>query len=68
MLGFLDERAPLGGAVLGRIDDLARIARREFVDEIILTTATHRETTQRSFDEARANQIDVKLVPEFLRV
>lgn len=64
-LGFLDEHAPIGGAVLGRIDDLARIVRREFIDEIILTTPTHRETAQHVIREARANQIDVKLVPDF---
>jgi exopolysaccharide biosynthesis polyprenyl glycosylphosphotransferase len=64
VLGFLDERAPIGGAILGRIDDLARIARREFVEEIILTTPSQREATQRIVREARANQIDVKLVPE----
>lgn len=64
VLGFLDERATIGGAILGRIDDLACVARREFVDEIILTTPSHREATQRIVREARANQIDVKLVPE----
>ncbi|HLW88095.1 MAG TPA: exopolysaccharide biosynthesis polyprenyl glycosylphosphotransferase [Terriglobales bacterium] len=64
VLGFLDENAPIRGAVLGRIDDLACIARREFVDEIILTPANNHEATQRIIREARANQIDVKLVPE----
>jgi exopolysaccharide biosynthesis polyprenyl glycosylphosphotransferase len=64
VLGFLDDRAPIGGAVLGRIDDLTRVARREFVDEIILTAPSHHEATQRIVREARANQIDVKLVPE----
>ena len=64
VLGFLDDRAPIGGAVLGRIDDLSRIARLEFVDEIILTVPSHHQATQRIVREARANQIDVKLVPE----
>jgi exopolysaccharide biosynthesis polyprenyl glycosylphosphotransferase len=64
VLGFLDERAPIGGSILGRIDDLMRVARREFVEEIILTTPSQRETTQRIVREARANRIDVKLVPE----
>jgi exopolysaccharide biosynthesis polyprenyl glycosylphosphotransferase len=65
VLGFLDDRAPVGGAVLGRIHDLASIARREFVDEIILTTAAPAEITRKIIREARANQIDVKLVPDF---
>ncbi|HTA25542.1 MAG TPA: sugar transferase [Terriglobales bacterium] len=64
VLGFLDDRAPIGGAILGRIDDLSRIARLEFVDEIILTVPSHHQATQRIVREARANQIDVKLVPE----
>lgn len=64
VLGFLDDRAVLGGAILGRIADLTTIQRREFVDEIILTTAVPGETTRRIIREARANQIDVKLVPE----
>jgi exopolysaccharide biosynthesis polyprenyl glycosylphosphotransferase len=65
VLGFLDERAPVGGAVLGRIADLARIVRRDFVDEIILTTTTYGEVTRRVIREAQANQIDVRLVPDF---
>jgi exopolysaccharide biosynthesis polyprenyl glycosylphosphotransferase len=65
VLGFLDEHAPIGGCVLGRTNDLVKIARRDFVDEIIVTTTTHIENTRRIIGEARANQIDVKLVPEF---
>lgn len=65
VLGFLDEHAPIGGAVLGRIADLASIARREFVEEIILTAPLHRDAVQKAIQEARANQIDVRLVPDF---
>jgi len=65
VLGFLDDRAPLGGAILGRIHDLDSIARREFVDEIILTSAIHGEVTKRIIQQARINQIDVRLVPDF---
>jgi FlaA1/EpsC-like NDP-sugar epimerase len=36
VVGFVDERQSVGGDVLGRVDDLARIARSEFVDEVIL--------------------------------
>ena len=35
VLGFLDEHLPIGGNIRGRVGDLARIARAEFVDEII---------------------------------
>jgi exopolysaccharide biosynthesis polyprenyl glycosylphosphotransferase len=65
VLGFLDDHAPVSGGVLGRIDDLARIVRRDFVDEIILTTSGPGETTRRIIREARANHIDVRVVPDF---
>jgi exopolysaccharide biosynthesis polyprenyl glycosylphosphotransferase len=65
VLGFLDDCAPIGGAVLGRVADLVRIARRDFVDEIILTSSANCELTKTTIREARANQIDVKLVPDF---
>jgi FlaA1/EpsC-like NDP-sugar epimerase len=37
VMGFLDQNEPIGGDVHGRVEDLARIARTDFVDEIILT-------------------------------
>ena len=64
VMGFLDEDEPLGGEVKGRVEDLSRIARTDFVDEIILATPQHPEIARRVIREARRNQIDVKLVPD----
>jgi len=63
--GFLDDYEPLGGDICGRVEDLERIARTEFVDEIILTIPQQREVAQRVIREARRNRIDVKVVPDF---
>jgi exopolysaccharide biosynthesis polyprenyl glycosylphosphotransferase len=64
VMGFLDETEPIGGDVRGRVEDLARIARSDFVDEIVLTTPQQPELARRVIREARRNQIDVKVVPE----
>ncbi len=47
VVGFLDEVGPIGDDIHGRVEDLARIARAEFVDEIILTAPQHPEVARR---------------------
>jgi exopolysaccharide biosynthesis polyprenyl glycosylphosphotransferase len=64
--GFLDEHEAIGGDIRGRIADLAQVARREFVDEIIVTLPLRSEIAQQAIWEARRNRIDVKLVPDLL--
>jgi len=64
--GFLDQSQPVAGDVLGRVEDLATIARREFVDEIILAISPHSDVARRAIAQARRNRIDVKLVPDLL--
>ncbi len=64
VLGFLDENEPIGGDIHGRVEDLGRIARTDFVDEIILTAPQEPEIARRVIREARRNQIDVKVVPD----
>ena len=64
VMGFLDEDEPIGEQVLGRGEDLARIVRTDFVDEIILTASRQPDLARRVIREARRNQIDVKVVPE----
>jgi exopolysaccharide biosynthesis polyprenyl glycosylphosphotransferase len=66
VLGFLDEYQPVGGDIRGRIGDLARIARAEFVDEIILAIPQERELGRRVIEDARRNRLDVKMVPDLL--
>ncbi len=41
--GFLDNERPLGNGVIGRVSDLARLARTGFVDEVILAAPHDRE-------------------------
>jgi exopolysaccharide biosynthesis polyprenyl glycosylphosphotransferase len=64
VMGFLDEDEPVGGEVKGRVEDLSRIVRTDFVDEIILAAPQQPDVARRVIREARRNQIDVKLVPD----
>jgi exopolysaccharide biosynthesis polyprenyl glycosylphosphotransferase len=62
--GFLDPLTPPAGKILGRVSDLAWLARKEFVDEIILAAPQDRALTQGVLREARRLRLDVKIVPE----
>jgi exopolysaccharide biosynthesis polyprenyl glycosylphosphotransferase len=62
--GFLDDLRPLGNGVLGRVGELAQIARRGFVEEIILAGPCDRELTNGIFQEACQLRLDVEVVPE----
>jgi exopolysaccharide biosynthesis polyprenyl glycosylphosphotransferase len=62
--GFLDEDERIGGQVQGRPEDLARVARSHFVDEVILTISPKSAAAQTVIREARRNRIDVKVVPD----
>ena len=62
--GFLDSNHSDDSRMLGKIDDLARIARREFVDEVFITIPSERELVKRVAVEAQKSRLDVKVVPE----
>ena len=64
VMGFLDDNEPTGGEVHGRVEDLARVVRTDFVDEIILTAPQPTEVARRVIRYARRNQIDIKVVPD----
>jgi exopolysaccharide biosynthesis polyprenyl glycosylphosphotransferase len=64
MFGFLDNDLPLGPKVIGRLNDLARLARIGFVDEVILAAPHDRESTLQVLREARRLRLDVKIVPD----
>lgn len=62
--GFLDDDMPLSNTVIGRTSDLARIARSEFVDEVILVAPHDSYRTERVLQEARNLRLDIEIVPE----
>jgi exopolysaccharide biosynthesis polyprenyl glycosylphosphotransferase len=62
--GFLDNERPMGDGVIGRVEDLARLARKGFVDEIILAVARDPELTLQVLREARRLRLDVEIIPE----
>jgi exopolysaccharide biosynthesis polyprenyl glycosylphosphotransferase len=61
--GFIDEWLPLGGEILGRIDDLPDIARAEFIDEVILMPEAE-DDARRLIRQARQQRLDLLLVPD----
>jgi exopolysaccharide biosynthesis polyprenyl glycosylphosphotransferase len=62
--GLLDNERPLGNGVTGRVSELARLARTEFVDEVILAAPRDRGLTLQVLREARRLKLDVEIVPE----
>ena len=62
--GFLDDDRPLGGGVIGRVGDLASLARRSFIDEVILAAPLDRRVAEQVLQEARRLRLDVEIVPE----
>ena len=64
VMGFVDERAPIRGDVHGRVNDLTRVIRTQFIDEIVITPPYDRELVQKVAREARCNRINVAILPE----
>ena len=64
VVGFLDESEVVAGDVLGRVKNLARIARREFVDEVILAIPDRHDLAKWVVREARRNRLNIRVVPD----
>ncbi len=62
--GILDNERPLGHGVIGRVSDLARLARTGFVDAVILAGPHDRNLTLQVLQEARRLRLDVEIVPD----
>lgn len=62
--GFLDGNHLHDPRTLGKIDDLSRIARAEFIDDVFITIPSERELVKRIAVEARQNRLNVKVIPE----
>ncbi len=64
--GFLDEDRQSDPRVLGKIDELAEIARTEFVDEIIVALPRQEELARTAIIEAVSNHLDVRIATNLL--
>ncbi len=62
--GFLDGNHSGDARMLGKIEDLSRVARAEFVDEVFITIPSERELVKRIAIEARQHRLDVKVLPD----
>ena len=62
--GLLDDKRCLGNGVIGRVCDLARLARTGFVDEVLLAAPHDRDLVLRVLHEARRLRLDVEMVPD----
>jgi exopolysaccharide biosynthesis polyprenyl glycosylphosphotransferase len=57
-------RGDLDRAVLGTVDEMLRIARQNFIDEVFITVPTERELVKRVALEARSAGFGVRVVPD----
>lgn len=63
-VGFLDGNHSSDPMMRGRIEDLQRVARTLFVDDLFITIPSEREVVKRVAAEARRAHLTVKVVPE----
>jgi len=52
------------GDTVATLDTMFQAARKQFVDEIFITTACERETVQDILEQARVNSVDLRVVPD----
>jgi len=62
VIGFLDDDNSACARVLGKPDDLRRVAQKHFIDEVFLTTPADAALTGRLWSEARSARISMSLV------
>jgi exopolysaccharide biosynthesis polyprenyl glycosylphosphotransferase len=64
VVGFLDVLHNGDQRMLGRTEDLARIARAQFVDDIFVTVPSERDVVKSVVAEGRRLRLNVKVIPE----
>ena len=64
--GFLDNSMRPSAEIRGTIAELAKVARAQFADEVILAIPHQRELAQEVIRDARKNHLDIKVVPDFM--
>jgi exopolysaccharide biosynthesis polyprenyl glycosylphosphotransferase len=62
--GFLGDEVSDGQRMLGGVDDLTRVARAEFLDEVFITVPSECELVKRVTMEARHHRLTVRVIPE----
>jgi exopolysaccharide biosynthesis polyprenyl glycosylphosphotransferase len=62
--GFLDDDQMFCDGVVGRVADLAQIARKGFIDEVILAAPKERDLIHWILREARRLRLDLEIVPD----
>jgi exopolysaccharide biosynthesis polyprenyl glycosylphosphotransferase len=62
--GFLDDNHNGHPKMLGKVEDIERIARAEFLDTVFITIPSQRDLVKRVATEARRYRLNVKVVPE----
>lgn len=62
--GFLDGNHSGDPRTLGKIEDLSRIAKAQFLDDIFVTIPSERELVKWIGLEAQKNRLNVKVIPE----
>lgn len=62
--GFLDFHPNGNSRILGTTEDLARVARQQFIDEVFITLPSEREMVKQLALEAMQLNLSVKVVPE----
>jgi exopolysaccharide biosynthesis polyprenyl glycosylphosphotransferase len=62
--GFISQVSTRDTSVLGTVDDLARVARAEFIDEVIVVTGQDRRSSEQAIAQALHNHLDLTVVPE----
>jgi exopolysaccharide biosynthesis polyprenyl glycosylphosphotransferase len=62
--GFLDANHSTDPRLLGKIEDLSRIAKAQFADEVFISIPSERELVKTVAAEARRHRLTVKVVPD----
>ena len=67
VIGFLDDNGGQlkeGPPVVGKLTDFFRIAKRHFIDEVIITIPSERKVIANLIEQAKGLRLGVKIVPE----
>ena len=65
VVGLLDDSVKRGAGVIGSVDSLSRVARAQFIDEVIVALPRDPERTRTVVNAARAHHLDIQVVPDY---